>query len=128
MSFDNRKMPPGRYRFFPLIAVALLLGLGAVVMCLWNAILPDLVHVNRIGYWQAVGLLALCRILFGNFGGRGPARHRGYGPGADMRRQWREKWMQMTPEERSRFRHDWQESCRNRGYRPPAEGKNDTQS
>jgi len=126
MPFDNRKMPPGRYRFFPLIAIVLLLGLGAVVMLLWNAIFPELLHVNRIGYWQAVGLLALCRILFGNFGGRGPGKHGGYGPDHKMRTKLREKWMHMTPEERLRFRHDWQNHCRNRGYRPPSNETNDT--
>jgi hypothetical protein len=99
----------------------MLLGLGAVVMLLWNAILPDLVRANRINYWQAVGLLALCRILFGNFGGRGPGpRHRGFGPDAGMRDRMRDKWMQMTPEERTRFRADWQDRCHKRGYRPPA--------
>ena len=125
MSFNNRRGPRGRYPFFPLIAAVILLGLGAIVMLLWNAILPDLVNVHRISYWQAVGLLALCRILFGNFGGRGPMG--GHGPAGKARAQWREKWMQMTPEERSRFKRDWHDQCRNRGHRPRTDDTRDTE-
>lgn len=111
MSFyNNRRGPRGRFIFFPLIAVVLALVLGAAVMVLWNAILPGLVHTPRINYWQAVGLLVLCRILFGNFGGRGGGPGRGdHGRRAIMR----DKWMQMTPEERDRFKEQWKERCRN---------------
>lgn len=124
MSFNNRNMQPGRYRFFPLAAAALLLGIGALVMWLWNAILPDLLQVRRIGYWQAVGLLALCRILFGNFGSRGGGRH--YGPGMDKRKVWRDKWMQMSPEERMQFKRNWQDRCRVREHRSPEGGHDST--
>ena len=76
-------------------------------MFLWNAILPDLVSVNRISYWQSVGLLALCRILFGNFQkgrfGPPPGGHRPH----SKRHSWREKWKQMTPEEREEMKAKW---------------------
>jgi hypothetical protein len=68
---------------------------GAVVMLLWNAIIPMLfAGAHAIDYPHALGLLVLCRILFGGFHG-----HRG-GPG---RRHWA-KWQAMTPEEREQFR------------------------
>ena len=67
------------------IAAFLALG-GEVVRLLWNALLPTLFGWPRITFWQALGLLALCRILFGGFG-----MHRSSRPG-------------MTPEERERFR------------------------
>jgi len=71
---------------------------GVLVMLLWNWLLPGLFHWPPIGFWQAVGLLALCRILFGRSGlGRGMRRS-----GSWRRRNGR--WHRMTPEEREQFR------------------------
>ncbi|OIQ15799.1 MAG: hypothetical protein BM557_10890 [Flavobacterium sp. MedPE-SWcel] len=53
--------------FVPLI-IGLIFGISALVMWLWNAILPDLIGVNEVGYWQAMGLLLLSKILFGGLG------------------------------------------------------------
>lgn len=103
--------PRGRFRwmiFFPLMFAIVILLLGAAVQFLWNAILPSLIRVNLLTYWQAVGLLVLCRILFGNLGrgrrsGRPPMDKRG-GP-------LRDKLMNMTQEERERFREEWRNRC-----------------
>ena len=40
---------------------------GAVVMWLWNWLMPVIFHLAVITYWQAVGLAILCRLLFGSF-------------------------------------------------------------
>src|ERR1700688_2744340 len=52
------------------IAIFITIG-GEVVLQLWNWLLPSLFGWRQITFWQAVGLLALCRILFGGSGGRG---------------------------------------------------------
>ena len=70
---------------------------GEVVKALWNWLLPPLFGWSQITFWQALGLLALCRILFGGFGLRGSGR-------SDFRRRRAERWERMTPEERERFR------------------------
>ena len=81
-----------------LIGMALFAFLGGtVVRELWNWLLPSLFGWPRIHFWQAIGLLALCRLLFGGFG-----MHGSYGPRA--RRRIIERWEAMTPEERERFR------------------------
>src|SRR2546421_3537029 len=50
---------------------------GEVVMLLWNWLAPALFGLRQITFWQALGLLALCRILFGGFGlGGGSHRSR----------------------------------------------------
>jgi hypothetical protein len=41
---------------------------GIVVQWLWNWLAPDIFALRRITFWEALGLLALCRILFGGFG------------------------------------------------------------
>lgn len=48
------------------IVAAVILGflLGLAVMLLWNWLMPDLFGLPRVSYWQAVGLLALCHLLF----------------------------------------------------------------
>ncbi len=83
---------------------------GAIVMLLWNWLLPALFGWPRIAYWQALGVLLLCRILFGGFG-----RHGYYRP--HWRRRMAERWEAMTPEERERFRQGMGQRC---GFEPPA--------
>ena len=73
--------------------------------------------LHTIGFWQALGLLLLSRILFGGFGGHG------HGPGpSKKRRQMEERWEQMTPEEREKFRQGMHGRCGNLGA-PPAEAR-----
>ena len=53
---------------------ALALALGVPVMLLWNWLMPALFELPRITYWQSIGLLVLCHILFGGHAAR--AHHR----------------------------------------------------
>jgi hypothetical protein len=47
---------------------------------LWNWLLPDIFGLRRVTFWEALGLLALSRILFGGFSqGGGSDRHSGRG-------------------------------------------------
>ncbi len=116
-----------RLRAFPLFILAAGLILGAAVKLLWNAILPSLLGINPISYWQAVGLLALCRILFGNFGGPQGRRNRPWNdyeneePKADQQENrffggppWRNRWMNMSDEERIKLRDEMRRRCRRR--------------
>ena len=75
---------------------------GLIVLLLWNWLLPPLFGWPAISFWQALGILALCRILFGRFGGRGDYRSR-------YRRRMAERCDSMTPEERERFRQRMRE-------------------
>src|SRR4030095_17255884 len=67
---------------------------GWLVMMFWNWLLPPLFAWPRIAFWQALGLLVLCRILFGGSGMRMG--------GSDYRGRMRERWGRMSPEERAR--------------------------
>ncbi len=86
-----------KFVLFAMLFVALLAVFGFVVKGLWNWLMPALFGWKLIGYWQAVGLVVLSRILFGGFRGSG-------GRGGYRRRRMRERWEQMTPEEREKFR------------------------
>lgn len=75
---------------------------GGVVQQLWNWLLPSLFGWRAISFWQALGLLALCRILFGGLGFHGRSH---------VRRRMAERWEQMTPEEQERFRQGLRGRC-----------------
>jgi len=78
------------------MAVFIFVG-GELVMRLWNWLLPDLFGFKQLTFWPALGLLALCRILFGGFGMRGGDMR------SRMRRRMAERWDRMTPEEREKY-------------------------
>jgi hypothetical protein len=75
---------------------------GTIVQYLWNWLLPPLFGWRELSFWQALGLLALCRILFGGFGMNGSGR-------SNMRRRMEERTAHMTPEEREQFRQKMRE-------------------
>ena len=87
----------------PALVIFIAIG-GEVVQHLWNWLLPTLFGWRQITFWQALGLLALCRILFGGFGGGGSHRSKSRGRMA-------ERWEQMTPEEREKFREGMRHRC-----------------
>jgi len=95
--------------FLAPFAIALFIAIGGeLVKLLWNWLVPALFGWRQITFWQAVGLLALCRILFGGLGhsgGRGHMRGRIRERMAErMGERIRERWEHMTPEEREKFR------------------------
>src|ERR1019366_1875941 len=97
----------------PLAIVGMLLFIfigGEIVLHLWNWLLPPLFGWRQVTFWQALGLLVLCRILFGGVSGRGLHR-------SNYRRRMAERWEHMTPEEREKFRQSWRGRC---GFGTPA--------
>ena len=105
-----------RIIFIPIGIAAGVTVFSFVVMELWNCILPSVLHVSTITFWQALGILVLSKILFGSFkGGHG---HCNFHHGFDVRHKWmhmsqeeREKWLNMTTEERQKMRAEWKEKC-----------------
>lgn len=91
-------------------------ALGAViVMLLWNWLAPSLFAWRPIGFFQAFGLLLLCRILFGGLGWRGMG-----GGSSGLRRKIDERCGSLSPEERERFREYLRRRMGERfGFEPP---------
>ena len=89
----------------PLAMLAMLVFIvigGEIVLQLWNWLLPQLFGWRPITFWQALGILLLCRILFGGFRLHGSGR-------SNFRRRMQERCEHMTPEERERFRQRMRE-------------------
>ena len=107
--------------FWTIKAVAMaVLGVtlvGFVVMGLWNALVPALFRGPALNFWQALGLLALTRLLIGSIfrGWRGRS-----GKSSHWRERWEAKLHRMTPEEREKIRQAYDRRC---GHRRSAEAR-----
>src|SRR5579862_1181896 len=96
---------------FVVIAVLAFTVFSFVIMRLWNWLMPGVFGLHPITFWQAAGILALSKILFGGFRPR-------FGPGMHWRRRMMARWEQMTPEERQKFREGLRGRCGQSGASP----------
>lgn len=109
MTTSGRKFGRGKMPLFFFVRFVLMMFIGGlVVMLLWNAIIPDIFNLKSITYWQSVGLILLTRILTGGFKSYGRFGNGHYGgPPPHLR----DKWKNMTNEEREAFRAQWKRRC-----------------
>ena len=85
----NRSRKITRLLFIAPLALAGFALFIWVVMLLWNGVLTEATGVRTITFWQAAGIFALSKILFGfNMGSGGRKR----------------KMSHMTPEEKEHFK------------------------
>lgn len=90
-----------------LFIIAATAAMAAVVMWLWNWLMPDLFHASPITFIQALGLMLLCRILFRGFiGWKGSRQY------FANRKEWKEKWEKMSPDEKEKMRSLWKQRCK----------------
>jgi hypothetical protein len=89
---------------FAAVAALALAAIGFVVMSLWNWLAPAAFGGHLIGFWQALGLFVLARLLVGGLRGRHGHWHR-HAHG----------WHRMSEEERERVRAGFARRCGSRG-------------
>jgi hypothetical protein len=101
----NRAVRIVKWFVIGIVAISIFgIGFGQAVLHLWNWLMPALFGLHTITYWQALGLLGLCWILFGG--------QRGWmGPGMGRRRHMGARWERMTPEQREKFRAAMRTRC-----------------
>ena len=88
----------GVFMFLAVTAAA-----AAVVMLLWNWIIPAVTGWSTLTYWYALGLMVLCRLLFGGMGRMHPG-HCGGGHGnREHFRKMHRHMHQMSRDERREF-------------------------
>ena len=105
----NRK---GKGPLIALACVAMLFLITAIVMWLWNAILPEVVGAKTINYWQAMGILVLSKILFGGLKGGVSGKNCG-----GWKKHHLESNMEtMSPEEREVFKEKLKERFKNNRF------------
>ena len=85
--------------------IVAVLGFSAIVMVLWNLLMPQIFNTTTVTYWQAMGLFVLAHVLVK--GGRPFSALHGM-----KHERWRrlmdEKICGMTPEQRKAFFADWE--------------------
>jgi Ca2+/H+ antiporter, TMEM165/GDT1 family len=108
MHMHRRGSRIGKAVMILVFCTAFIAAFSFIVMSLWNAILPAVLGIKTITFWQAMGILVLSKILFGGFGGWGHKKEQ-------FRNKWKqrmqEKWSGMTPEERQKFKEQWKARC-----------------
>jgi len=85
-----------KYIFWFLVMVAIL---TAVVMLLWNWLVPELFNGRMISYWQALGILVLVRILTGL----------GKSGSAHFKHRFRHGWNSLPDDEKARLRQKFKD-------------------
>lgn len=97
----NRGMKAVKILGMIVIGFILVWAFVLATMYLWNWLIPTLFAGPVISFWQAAGLLALSKILFGGFGkGSGHSNHWK----SRWKSRWQEKWSHMTPEDQEHFK------------------------
>lgn len=89
-----------KYVFWFLVMVAIV---TAVVMLLWNWLVPELFKGRMISYWQALGILVLARILTGL--GKASSSH--------FKNKMHHGWKSLPDDEKDRLREKFRDKwCR----------------
>jgi hypothetical protein len=99
----------GKIALFVLLAIAMFFAVSAIVMVLWNHLLPEILGVKAITFWQASGILILSKIFFGGFHGK-----KGFGR-EKFQKLKEERMSGMTDEEKEKFKEMWKKRCE-RGF------------
>lgn len=89
-----------------LIVAAGIVVMAAVVMWLWNWLIPVLFNGPIINFIQAIGLMLLSRILFRGIH-KGGCQGMQYGQWGG----WSQKWGKMSEEEKAKMRDLWKKRC-----------------
>jgi len=97
-----------KYIFWPICFVAMGAAMTFVVMLLWNWLMPILFGLSIITFWQALGILALSKILFGaHWGKRGGTCSCNSGGHYGWKQKFKSKWQDMSLEDKKK----WEDKC-----------------
>ncbi len=107
-----------RYKYIkiPLMVLIIFSLVSAVVMYLWNWLMPDLFGLPLLTFWKAAGLLLLSKILFGGF------RKSHHGPGKPAwKEHWQNKWESMPEDKREKWKQRFADKWCGHSHHEPQE-------
>ncbi|HET9570615.1 MAG TPA: hypothetical protein VFP20_04320 [Bacteroidales bacterium] len=111
MKKTRRRLCRARSCYMVPVMVLGLFAVSGLVYFLWNWVMPSVSTLTAITYWQAMGLFVLCRILFGGFR-FGFRKHRdSVQRHFSAHAPFKDKFMEMTEEERQQFKNQWKQRC-----------------
>lgn len=102
----------GKIALFVIGGIAMFFAVTAIVMWLWNLLLPEITGVKAVTFWQAMGILVLSKILFGGFGGK---HGKGWRAKEKFRRM-KEEHCGMSEQEKQRLKELWKKRCETTGF------------
>jgi predicted tellurium resistance membrane protein TerC len=85
-----------KYVFIGILAAV---AFGAVLMLLWNWLVPDIFGGPQLTLLQAIGLLVLSKLLFGGLGNRSSSHKKEM-----WKKHYESKLSKMNSEEREKFK------------------------
>jgi len=90
--------------FIPFFFVGMAALVTWVLMLLWNWLMPAIFDLSTITFWQALGLLALSKILFGGFSGgkKGCGCNGSKGHGG-WKHKFKHKWANMSEDDKMKW-------------------------
>lgn len=97
---------------FILLGIIFITAMGWVVMSLWNWLMPYLFSGKVISYWQALGILVLCKILFGGMKGTWRQNHCNKCDSGHFNNKMEARMAKMTEEERLAFKSKFYNKCK----------------
>ncbi len=97
---------------FVLLGVLFILVIGWVVMTLWNWLMPYLFNAKVISYMQAIGILVLCKILFGGIRGAWRPNQCNGGRNGQLKNKMDAKMANMSEAERLAFKNKFYNKCK----------------
>lgn len=100
----------GKIALFVLLAICIFAVVSGLVMWLWNSILPEVIGAKMLNFWQAAGILVLCKILFGGCNAK-----KSFG-GEKFRRLKEESKTVLTADEKLKFKEMWKQRCDRSGF------------
>jgi hypothetical protein len=87
--------------------ILFVLAFGWLTMSLWNWLVPALFNGPTLSFYQALGLLLLCKILFGGWGRQWGGSHKGH-----WKHRYYQKMSSMSAKDRERFKAKiWEKWC-----------------
>ena len=97
-----------KYILWPICFIGIAALMTVVVMLLWNWLMPILFDLRVIDFWEALGILALSKILFGaHFGKRGGHCSCNNGGHYGWKQKFKSKWQDMSEEDKKKWESKW---------------------
>lgn len=102
---------------FLFAGAAMITLMGFATMWLWNWLIPELFNGSTVTFWQAIGLIALGKLLTGfmGMGRHGWSKHKHGGWNHEKAKYWKqrmdEKMSSLSEEEREKFKRYYYDRC-----------------
>ncbi len=94
-----------KFVLIPIFFIGMAALITWVLMLLWNWLMPEIFNLTTITFWQALGLLAISKLLFGGFSGNKRCNCGKQGKRAHWKEKFKQKWENMSDDDKAKWEH-----------------------